>query len=114
MSAFKIVLIAAVVQVALSAQFYLPGVSPHTYQPYEAVDLLVTKLTSTKTQMPYDYYSLPYCKPKALGLQKENLGQVVSGDRIENSVYKVCMYIYIYICFMCIYICIYVKSWDRS
>jgi transmembrane 9 superfamily member 2/4 len=49
----------------------------------------VTKLTSTKTQMPYDYYSLPYCKPVNLGLQKENLGQVVSGDRVENSVYQV-------------------------
>lgn len=39
--------------------------------------------------MPYDYYSLPYCKPSKLGLQKENLGQVVSGERVENSVYKV-------------------------
>jgi transmembrane 9 superfamily member 2/4 len=39
--------------------------------------------------MPYDYYSLPYCKPVNLGLQKENLGQVVSGDRVENSVYQV-------------------------
>lgn len=39
--------------------------------------------------MPYDYYSLPYCKPANLGLQKENLGQVVSGDRVENSVYQV-------------------------
>jgi hypothetical protein len=40
MSAFKVVLTAAVVQVVLSAQFYLPGVSPHTYQPYEAVRFL--------------------------------------------------------------------------
>lgn len=53
------------------------------------VKLLVTKLTSTKTQMPYDYYSLPFCKPSKIGLQRENLGQVVSGDRVENSVYKV-------------------------
>lgn len=49
----------------------------------------VSKLTSTKTQTPYDYYSLPYCKPKKFGLQSENLGEVLSGDRIENSVYKV-------------------------
>ena len=53
------------------------------------VKLFVSKLTSTKTQMPYDYYSLPYCKPKRTGLQSENLGEVISGDRIENSVYKV-------------------------
>jgi transmembrane 9 superfamily member 2/4 len=39
--------------------------------------------------MPYDYYSLPYCKPRTTGLQAENLGEVISGDRIENSVYKV-------------------------
>lgn len=56
---------------------------------FSKVKLFVTKLTSTKTQMPYDYYSLPYCKPVNLGLQKENLGQVVSGDRVENSVYQV-------------------------
>lgn len=48
----------------------------------------MTKLTSTKTQMPYDYYALPYCKPSKPGLQSENLGEVLAGDRIENSVYK--------------------------
>jgi hypothetical protein len=51
--------------------------------------MYVNKLTSTKTQIPYDYYSLPYCKPNKPGLQSENLGEVLSGDRIENSVYKV-------------------------
>lgn len=50
--------------------------------------MFVTKLTSTKTQIPYDYYSLPYCKPSKPGLQAENLGEVLSGERIENSVYK--------------------------
>jgi transmembrane 9 superfamily protein 2/4 len=70
------------------AAYYLPGVSPRTYEQYESVKLFVTKLTSTKTQIPYDYYSLPYCKPKKLSLAKENLGEVFSGDRIENSVYK--------------------------
>lgn len=41
--------------------------------------------------MPYDYYALPFCAPKNFGLQHENLGEVFSGDRIENSVYKVDM-----------------------
>ncbi len=53
------------------------------------IKLYVSKITSTKTQMPYDYYSLPYCKPNKQGLQSENLGEVLSGDRIENSIYKV-------------------------
>eukprot|EP01038_Epipyxis_sp_PR26KG_P016091 gene16091-21859_t len=68
--------------------YYLPGVTPQTYQQYESVKLFVNKLTSTKTQIPYDYYSLPYCKPNKPGLQAENLGEALSGDRIENSVYK--------------------------
>jgi transmembrane 9 superfamily member 2/4 len=46
-------------------------------------------LTSTKTQIPYDYYSLGFCKPKHEKEQSENLGEVLSGDHIENSVYKV-------------------------
>lgn len=55
------------------------------------VKLYVTKLTSTKTQMPYNYYALPFCTPKNLGLQHENIGEALSGDRIENSVYKIDM-----------------------
>ena len=70
------------------AAYYLPGISPVTYQTRDPVKLFVSKLTSTKTQAPYDYYSLPYCKPTALDRQKENLGQVISGDRIEASTYK--------------------------
>jgi transmembrane 9 superfamily protein 2/4 len=56
------------------------------------VPLYVSKLTSVKTQMPYEYYTLPYCRPKKFGLQSENLGEALSGDRIENSVYKVCRF----------------------
>ena len=70
----------------------------------------VNKLSSTKTQLPYDYYSLPFCKPPTIVNSAENLGeaslsraaqclwrstsrarytQVLRGDRIENSVYTV-------------------------
>lgn len=49
----------------------------------------VNKLTSIKTQLPYTYYSLPYCKPKEIVDSAENLGEVLRGDRIENSPYVV-------------------------
>ena len=65
--------------------------------------MYVSKLTSTKTQIPYDYYSLPYCKPSKLGLQSENIGEVVSGDRIEYSVYKVNIYLLLLLCNIYIY-----------
>ena len=43
--------------------FYLPGIAPHEYADGERVEIKVNQLSSTKTQMPYDYYSLPFCKP---------------------------------------------------
>lgn len=47
----------------------------------------VNKLTSIKTQLPYSYYSLPYCRPETIVDSAENLGEVLRGDRIENSPY---------------------------
>ena len=77
---------------SISRGYYLPGVSPNSFEEGDDVPLFVSKVTSTQTQMPYDYYSLPYCKPKVAGLQSENIGEALSGDRIENSVYKVMFY----------------------
>lgn len=33
------------------------------------------KLTSSRTQLPYEYYSLPFCKPKSVFYKGENLGK---------------------------------------
>lgn len=49
----------------------------------------VNKLASTKTQLPYSYYSIPYCRPHKIVDSAENLGEVLRGDRIENSPYEV-------------------------
>ena len=49
----------------------------------------VNKLTSIKTQLPYEYYSIPYCRPEVIKSSAENLGEVLRGDRIENSLYEV-------------------------
>jgi transmembrane 9 superfamily protein 2/4 len=81
-------LFAVLVAVVSSKSLHLPGVSPSSYNDNDPVKLFVTKLTSIKTQIPYDYYALPYCKPSKAGLQSENIGEVLSGDRIENSVYQ--------------------------
>jgi transmembrane 9 superfamily protein 2/4 len=48
----------------------------------------VNKLTSIKTQLPYEYYSLNHCKPEKIVNNAENLGEVLRGDRIENSPYE--------------------------
>ncbi|CAO2815962.1 unnamed protein product [Amaranthus hypochondriacus] len=67
--------------------FYLPGVAPQDFDKGDPLTVKVNKLTSIKTQLPYSYYSLPYCTPDTIVDSAENLGEVLRGDRIENSPY---------------------------
>lgn len=102
--------------------FYLPGVAPYDFKRGETVDLKVNKLrypdgicipackfgdtdqfsccyfSSVQTLLPYDYYSLKFCKPKG-GVKpySENLGEFLRGDRIENSAYEVCVHMTLFI-----------------
>lgn len=55
----------------------------------DELQVKVNKLSSTKTQLPYDFYFLNYCKPSKIMNSAENLGEILRGDRIENSVYSV-------------------------
>jgi len=80
--------------VCLVDPFYLPGVAPAEYDPGERIFLSVNKLTSVHTQLPYRYYDLPFCRPKKEGTNiddiqddRENLGEILLGDIIENSPY---------------------------
>lgn len=59
------------------------------YVQGDLLQVKVNKLTSTKTQLPYSFYSLPYCAPAKIQDSAENLGEVLRGDRIENSLYVV-------------------------
>ncbi|XP_020269316.1 transmembrane 9 superfamily member 7-like [Asparagus officinalis] len=70
-----------------STAFYLPGVAPRDFQKGDELQVKVNKLSSTKTQLPYDYYFLDFCKPSKIMNSAENLGEVLRGDRIENSIY---------------------------
>ncbi|KAJ7517125.1 hypothetical protein O6H91_21G011300 [Diphasiastrum complanatum] len=67
--------------------FYLPGVAPQDFAQGAELQVKVNKLTSTKTQLPYEFYSLAYCRPDDIINSAENLGEVLRGDRIENSKY---------------------------
>jgi transmembrane 9 superfamily protein 2/4 len=89
--------------------FYIPGVAPLDFEKGENVEVKAVKMTSTKTQLPYDYYDLAvHCKPsngtkyksenlgnKQRKIYYENqfirfyLGEILRGDRIVNTKYKV-------------------------
>jgi len=76
---------------ATASAFYLPGVAPREFKDGEKVEIKVNKLSSTKTQLPYDYYSLPFCKPPEISNAVENLGEVLHGSVIQNSPYEIRM-----------------------
>jgi len=53
----------------------------------------VEALTSVKTQLPYEYYVLPFCH-KGINLKAQdalNLGEVLRGTRIYETPYKFSM-----------------------
>ncbi|PIN21884.1 Endosomal membrane protein, EMP70 [Handroanthus impetiginosus] len=69
--------------------FYLPGSYMHTYSTGDEIYAKVNSLTSIETELPFSYYSLPYCQPIG-GIKKsaENLGELLMGDQIDNSPYR--------------------------
>ena len=54
----------------------------------------VNSLTSSETELPYNYYSSPFCKPPE-GVRKSinsvNPGTILMGAQIENSPYNFSM-----------------------
>ncbi|KAI4489694.1 hypothetical protein M0804_003876 [Polistes exclamans] len=73
--------------------FYVPGVAPVEFKNGQKIDVKAVKMTSTHTQLPYEYYSLKFCRPKngTFIYKSENLGEVLRGDRIVNTPYEVMM-----------------------
>jgi transmembrane 9 superfamily protein 2/4 len=72
--------------------FYLPGIKPHAFKADEMIPLKVNALTSIHTQVPRDYYRLPYCTPgDGVEMASENLGEFLTGNKIENSPYEIYM-----------------------
>ena len=68
------------------------GVAPIDFRKDEVVEIRGVKMTSAKTQLPYEYYSLPFCQPEGgVAYETLNLGEVLRGDRIVNTAYDVRM-----------------------
>eukprot|EP00567_Pseudictyota_dubia_P014217 CAMPEP_0197439280 /NCGR_PEP_ID=MMETSP1175-20131217/6059_1 /TAXON_ID=1003142 /ORGANISM="Triceratium dubium, Strain CCMP147" /LENGTH=785 /DNA_ID=CAMNT_0042969161 /DNA_START=36 /DNA_END=2393 /DNA_ORIENTATION=+ len=62
-----------------------------TFQKGEAIPLYVNAVTSTHTQLPRDFYRLPFCQPEAGPRMHsgQNLGQFIDGDFILTSPYQI-------------------------
>jgi transmembrane 9 superfamily protein 2/4 len=76
---------------ALSQAFYLPGVIPQEYAETENITVKVNSLKSVETAVPYDYYSIMVCRPPKTVAEAENIGEILWGDSIKPSAYKMQM-----------------------
>jgi len=90
-------LLKALISVSLTAQhvtnaFYIPGVKPQTFKAGEEVELKVNSITSIHTQIPKPYYSLPFFEPTdGPDMASENLGEFITGNKIQTSPYHINM-----------------------
>jgi transmembrane 9 superfamily protein 2/4 len=87
-----VVVLCALLMCAPVSGFYLPGSYLHPYREGDKLDVKVNSITSIETELPYSYYSLPFCQPPE-GVKKvaENIGELLMGDQIENSPYRFTM-----------------------
>jgi transmembrane 9 superfamily protein 2/4 len=84
-------LIVLALAIGACAAVNFPGVVPRQWQDGDKVNLKVNRIDSIKTQLPFDYYSLPFCKPDEVTQFAENLGEILRGENIENSMYELNM-----------------------
>jgi len=83
---------AAAFLIGSTEAFYVPGVHPQTFTKGEDVPMKVNALTSVHTQIPKDYYRLPFCRPEeGTKMASENLGEFLTGNKIQNSPYLIQM-----------------------
>ena len=82
----------AMISIFKDTVIIVPGFHPTTLQLADPISVTVNKITSQHTQVPYAWHDVPgVCKPSKEQRVKihENLGEVLMGDRMEQSLYKV-------------------------
>ncbi|KAJ1730233.1 hypothetical protein LPJ61_003123 [Coemansia biformis] len=72
--------------------FYIPSLSPTTFKVGDVVPLFVNRVFSEHVPLPFAYYDLPFvCRPETVHRPWLNLGEVLRGDRIASSDYRLVM-----------------------
>ena len=75
-----------------TSAFYMPGVKPQSFKKGDKVELKVNAITSIHTQIPKPYYLLAFCKPEGgPKMASENLGEFITGNKIQTSPYTINM-----------------------
>ena len=71
------------------ATMYRPRVTPREYYLGDEVSVRVNALTSIHTQIPVEYYRLPFCLPEhdIIINEAQTIGEFIEGTMIQNSPY---------------------------
>eukprot|EP00920_Eleutheroschizon_duboscqi_P028513 GHVT01069444.1.p1 GENE.GHVT01069444.1~~GHVT01069444.1.p1 ORF type:complete len:358 (-),score=55.65 GHVT01069444.1:1544-2617(-) len=69
----------------------VPGSYPVDHNSGDPIALKVTSLSSVTTQLRFGYYELPYPQPTQLITSAENLGEILTGEKIQNSNFEIFM-----------------------
>lgn len=75
---------------------YLPGIAPTDYYEGSPIIVYANRLTSSRSKVPFSYYSLPFCpvdsksskRPKSLPV---NLGQILLGEKSQPTAFDIRM-----------------------
>ncbi|KAG7195257.1 uncharacterized protein KQ657_003783 [Scheffersomyces spartinae] len=72
------------------AEAFLLGLERKVYREGETVELLVNKVESDHTQLPFGYYELPFVCPPSKDARPLHLslGEILKGDRVWQSDYQ--------------------------
>ena len=73
--------------------FYVPGVAPQDFAENDKIDVRAIKMTSSHTQLPYEYYSLPFCKPPGEIVYKSQVSLVFTHIVLINRTKIFCVVI---------------------
>ncbi len=102
MSRWNSILLVAALCVAHVNAYYIPGVKPEEFKIGEKVEMKVNAMTSYHTQIPKDYYRMPFCKPVGgPKMASENLGEFLTGNKIQSSAYDIRMLEELYCAKLC-------------
>ncbi|EFN55304.1 hypothetical protein CHLNCDRAFT_134265 [Chlorella variabilis] len=86
-----LLLLALLGGLSLASAYYLPGTYPQEFLVGDVIQAEANSLVSSETEMPFDYYSMPFCEPPE-GVQRAtstiNPGTILLGIKIQNSPYN--------------------------
>ena len=73
----------------MASRFFPTSPLKQEYEENAQLDIYVSKLFSTRVQIPFKYYHLKFCTPFEIKDIVPNIGVYLEGDPLQNTPYEV-------------------------